>query len=121
MAGRRRFHQDDAVALRHLPPAHRTDVSGVKLIDDWIERLGAAGVHVVYSSGTSGAFSFVPRDKKDWGLARTANVACLAPLLARRIGGGLSSHCLSLSPSDAAGAFARLAGKRGCRTSMPLF
>ena len=91
-----------------------TDVSGVESIDDWIERLGAAGVHVVYSSGTSGAFSFVPRDKQDWGLSKTANIACLSPLLARRIGGGFSQPLLKsiarLMPPDA---FARLAVKKG--------
>jgi len=90
------------------------DVSGVKSIDDWIERLVPDGVHVVYSSGTSGTFSFVPRDKEDWGLSRTANIACLSPLLARRIGGGLSQQLLKsisrLMPPDA---FARLAAKKG--------
>jgi len=70
------------------------DVSGVKTIDEWIERLGAAGVHVVYSSGTSGAFSFVPREKPDWELSRTANIACLAPLLASRIGGAFSGRLM---------------------------
>ena len=46
------------------------DVSSVKTIDGWIERLGAAGMHVVYSSGTSGSFSFIPRDRQDWDLQR---------------------------------------------------
>jgi hypothetical protein len=90
------------------------DVSGVKSIDDWIERLGAAGVHVVYSSGTSGTFSFVPRDKEDWGLSRIANVACLSPLLARRIGGGLSQQLLkSIARLMSPDAFVRLAAKKG--------
>ena len=52
----------ESIYHRHI----ELDVSGVKSIDDWIECLGTAGIHVVYSSGTSGAFSFVPRDKQDW-------------------------------------------------------
>jgi hypothetical protein len=90
------------------------DVSGVNTIDEWIECLGGDGVHVVYSSGTSGAFSFVPRDAADWGLSRMANIACLAPLLARRIGGVLTGRLMQsairfLSPE----AFAQLAADRG--------
>ncbi len=90
------------------------DISGVKTIDDWIERLGSDGILVVYSSGTSGSFSFVPRDKEDWELSKTANIACLAPLLARRMGSALSGKLLKsairLMPPDA---FARMAGKKG--------
>ncbi len=61
------------------------DVSGVQSIDGWIERLEKKDIHITYSSGTSGAFSFVPRDKKEWDLTRKANVACIEPLLANRI------------------------------------
>jgi len=61
---------------RHI----RIDVSGIKTIDEWIERLGVSGIHVVYSSGTSGEFSFIPRDKQDWELSRTANINYLVPL-----------------------------------------
>jgi hypothetical protein len=90
------------------------DVSGVSTIDQWLEHLAGAGIDVVYSSGTSGAFSFVPRSKGDWALAKTANIACLAPLLARRIGGAFSGKLLKaagrMMPPDA---FARLAGKQG--------
>jgi hypothetical protein len=90
------------------------DVSGVESIDDWIGRLGTFGVHVVYSSGTSGAFSFVPRDKEDWGLSRTANIACLSPLLARRMSTGLSQQLLkSTVRLMAPDAFARRAAKKG--------
>ncbi len=90
------------------------DVSGVKTIDEWIECLGIAGVHVVYSSGTSGAFSFVPRDKSDWELSRTANVVCLSPLLARRMSSGLSQRLLASTVRlMAPDAFARLAAKKG--------
>lgn len=89
------------------------DVSGVGSIDEWIERLGAASVHVVYSSGTSGAFSFVPRDVSDWALSKKANIACLAPLLARRLGGALPRLLNSASRLISPDAFARLAVKRG--------
>jgi hypothetical protein len=90
------------------------DVFGVESIDDWIECLDKFGVHVVYSSGTSGAFSFVPRDREDWELSRTTNIVCLSPLLARRISTGLSQQLLKstvrLMTPDA---FARLAAKKG--------
>lgn len=32
-------------------------------VDDWLDRLEAGGLHVLYSSGTSGKLSFVPRDE----------------------------------------------------------
>jgi Acyl-protein synthetase, LuxE len=35
-------------------------------VDDWLERLERAGVHVLYSSGTSGKLSFVPRGPSTW-------------------------------------------------------
>ncbi len=41
-------------------------LDGVETIDHWIERLWRAGIHTVYSSGTSGTFSFIPRDKAAW-------------------------------------------------------
>lgn len=89
------------------------DMPGVKSIDDWIDRLGTSGTHVVYSSGTSGTFSFVPRDKSDWVLSRSANIAYLAPLLAARLAeDSLSGKLMKLavrlvSPDTLAG----LAGK----------
>jgi len=57
------------------------DVAGVSSIDAWIERLAAAGIRLVYSSGTSGAFSFIPRDTAAWELFRMASNCYLAPLL----------------------------------------
>lgn len=57
------------------------DVQGVKSIDAWLERLETADINVAFSSGTSGNFSFVPRDKENWILAKTANTCYLAPLL----------------------------------------
>jgi hypothetical protein len=90
-----------------------TDVSGVQSIDAWIECLETSGVHVVYSSGTSGAFSFVPRDKKNWQLSMTANSACLSPLLAGRITGGLSQKILgSTLKLMAPDVFDKLAAKK---------
>jgi len=66
------------------------DVQGVRSIDDWIERLRAAGTNTVYSSGTSGTFSFVPRDETDWALVKTANTVYLTPLLTyRKVGTAL--------------------------------
>ncbi|RME47178.1 MAG: hypothetical protein D6795_14430, partial [Deltaproteobacteria bacterium] len=38
------------------------DLSGVSTIEGWIGRLGEQHVNVVYSSGTSGRFSFIPKD-----------------------------------------------------------
>jgi hypothetical protein len=60
-----------------------TDIRGVKSIDEWLERLSRDGILVTFSSGTSGAFSFVPRDKVDRSLAATANICYLMPLLSR--------------------------------------
>ena len=57
------------------------DVSGVRTIDDWIDRLAAQGVILAYSSGTTGSFSFVPRDQPSWRLFTTAPVCYLAPIL----------------------------------------
>jgi hypothetical protein len=42
------------------------DVDGVESVDGWLERLQAAGIHTVFSSGTSGHISFVPRDAYTW-------------------------------------------------------
>ncbi|MBU2488147.1 MAG: hypothetical protein KKA60_02025 [Proteobacteria bacterium] len=35
-------------------------------LDDWVESLAGRGAHLVFSSGTSGAMSFVPRDALTW-------------------------------------------------------
>ena len=42
------------------------DVAGVDSVDGWLQRLQAAGIHTVFSSGTSGHISFVPRDAYTW-------------------------------------------------------
>src|SRR5438093_816139 len=39
-------------------------------VDDWLERLEAGGLHVLYSSGTSGKLSFVPRGEDSWNAYR---------------------------------------------------
>ncbi|MDD4923930.1 MAG: hypothetical protein PHF74_03740 [Dehalococcoidales bacterium] len=72
------------------------DMRGIKSIDKWISRLEDAGIRISYSSGTSGVFSFVPRDKEDWELSRKANIAYLAPLLANCImHKGAGNHLLT--------------------------
>ena len=35
-------------------------------IDDWFEQMASKGINVVFSSGTSGQMSFVPRDPQTW-------------------------------------------------------
>src|SRR5688572_18980272 len=42
------------------------DVSKVETIDDWLEVVERAGLTLVFSSGTSGHISFVPRDDRTW-------------------------------------------------------
>jgi len=43
-------------------------VAGLDSVDGWLERLRAGGIHTVFSSGTSGQISFVPRDGYTWSL-----------------------------------------------------
>ncbi len=70
-----------------------TDTAGVRTIDDWIDRLTAQGIIPAYSSGTTGAFSFVPRDEPGWYLFTTAPVCYLAPVLIEK---GLGTWLQSL-------------------------
>jgi hypothetical protein len=67
------FHADISV---------RTD--SVETIDEWLSALDAQGVHAVYSSGTSGNLSFVPRDSYSWRLFREGPLHYAPLLLARR-------------------------------------
>ena len=60
------------------------DVRDARSIDEWIACLETADCKLVYSSGTSGNFSFVPRDRASWEMFRLMSVCCLAPLLLRR-------------------------------------
>ncbi len=57
------------------------DVRDITTIEGWIERLQEHGLRLVYSSGTSGNFSFIPRDQANWELFTTASTAYIAPLL----------------------------------------
>ena len=60
------------------------DTSGIQTIDAWIERLNAHGVRVIYSSGSSGRFSFVPRDPLTWHRFTIAPSAYMATLALER-------------------------------------
>ena len=42
------------------------DAAAAHDIDDWLDRLERGGLHVLYSSGTSGKLSFVPRGEASW-------------------------------------------------------
>jgi len=63
------------------------EVSDVASIDAWIERLAWHGLRLVYSSGTSGNFSFIPRDQDSWNLFTTASSCYITPLLLQRKAG----------------------------------
>ena len=93
------------------------DVTGVKSIDAWIQGLAEAGIHPVYSSGTSGSFSFVPRDTMNWNLFTMASTCYIVPLLMdRKVGARwqrllVGPACRLLPPA----AFARVGHKIGAR------
>jgi len=92
-----------------------TDISGVKSIDEWLARLETIGISVALSTGTSGAFSFVPRDREGWTMAKTANTCYLASLLTRLDIGISSGHfplkqAIGLLPPSA---FMKIVGKIG--------
>jgi hypothetical protein len=55
----------------------------IATIDEWLTALDARGVHAVYSSGTSGNLSFVPRDDYSWALFREGPLHYAMLLLAR--------------------------------------
>src|SRR5258706_16376783 len=57
------------------------DVDGISSIDEWTARLEAAGVHTVYSSGTSGHLSFIPRHPQALQRLPTASASHPAPPL----------------------------------------
>jgi phenylacetate-coenzyme A ligase PaaK-like adenylate-forming protein len=60
------------------------DFSSVKTMEEWLERLGAAGVHVIYSSGTTGRYSFVPRDRLTWDSLITNGIYTVLSAVYRR-------------------------------------
>jgi hypothetical protein len=63
------------------------DVAGVMSIDDWLARLEATAIHTVFSSGTSGHISFVPRDAYTWSQLTGLGVSYI-PLFQMRQGAG---------------------------------
>jgi hypothetical protein len=94
-----------------------TQVRGLRSVDDWLEGLKQAGVEISYSSGTSGAFSFVPRETRDQEWVKIANTGYLTSLLTSGKTGRVSSRALVksaarlLSPES----FARAVGRAGLR------
>jgi len=56
----------------------------LETVDDWLANLEESGIHTVYSSGTSGSLSFVPRDDYSWWLFREGALYYAPLLLARR-------------------------------------
>jgi len=59
-------------------------------VDDWLERLERGGLHVLYSSGTSGKLSFVPRGEASWNAYRANGPSYLMHQV-QRLGVDLSS------------------------------
>ena len=60
-----------------------TDISGVKDVDDWLDRLDAAGHHMLCSSGTTGKCSFLLHTEADQALKLRHKSAQLRPIRAR--------------------------------------
>lgn len=74
------------------------DVGDVTSIDGWIDRLAQHGVRLVYSSGTSGTFSFVPRSAANLALLRTVSTFYLTPyLLSTKLGNPLQQLLVRLA------------------------
>jgi hypothetical protein len=59
-------------------------VDGLENVDEWLARLDRSGIHLAYSSGTSGNLSFVPRDGYSWWLFREGSLHYAPFLFARR-------------------------------------
>ena len=94
------------------------DVAGAASIDDWLGRLNAAAIHTVFSSGTSGHISFVPRDAYTWSQLTGLGVSYI-PLFQMRQGAARSweraasrAAARMLGP-DGFGEFFRRRGLRG--------
>ena len=62
----------------------KVPVDELESVDDWLMRLEDSGIHLAYSSGTSGNLSFVPRDAYSWWLFREGSLHYAPFLLARR-------------------------------------
>lgn len=74
------------------------DVTSCDSIDTWIDGLAQAGIRIVYSSGTSGNLSFIPRDAANWALFKTISTTYLAPLLmSRKLGTPMQQRLVSLA------------------------
>jgi len=74
------------------------DVTDISSIDGWIDRLAESGIRLVYSSGTSGNFSFVPRSAENLELLRTVSTFYLAPyLLSTKLGKPLQQRIVRLA------------------------
>lgn len=91
------------------------DTRGIAGIDEWFDALMANGVRPIYSSGSSGRFSFVPRDELTWHRFSMAPSCYIAPLFLRL---GLASMWQQLLMRPAMGLldpfkFAGLIRKRG--------
>jgi hypothetical protein len=90
------------------------DVTGISSIDRWIDRLAESGIRLVYSSGTSGSFSFIPRSAENWALLRTVSTFYITPyLLSTKLGKPLQQRlvklaCRFLSPETFARASQRV-------------
>ena len=57
------------------------DVSKITSIGEWIDCLQANGIRLLCSSGTSGRFSFIPRDPETWSLHKFTNTGLAAAIL----------------------------------------
>jgi hypothetical protein len=57
------------------------DAKEIQSIDEWIKCLEKDGIRLVYSSGTSGNFSFIPRDQMNWRLFKTTSTNYIVPLM----------------------------------------
>jgi hypothetical protein len=99
------------------------DVAGIDSIDEWINRLSAAGIEISCSSGTSGTLSFIPRSTRNWGIIRIANKSYITPFLIHRristpLAGFLTKPALKLLSSDA---FAKIVNKVGLKDFDAIF
>ncbi len=56
------------------------DTTAIRTIDQWIEALMERGIRVIFSSGSSGRFSFVPRCPQTWHRFAKVPSCYLAPL-----------------------------------------
>jgi hypothetical protein len=59
------------------------DAGAAHDVDDWLDRLERGGLHVLYSSGTSGKLSFVPRGVRSWDAYRANGPSYLMHHVAR--------------------------------------